>query len=232
VDTDPPELGSKEVNAFLTHLAVELHVSASTQNQALSAFLFLYRELLERDLDLEGLVRARTRSRLPLVMTVEELRAVLERLEGVKALVAGVLYEGGRRLMEALRRRVHDLDVQRSQITVRHGKGGKDRRTTLPSRVGEQLQSHLDDPSGRPNWTMCGACIARTLPSAVLASGIITPATSHTFHHSFATHLLERGQDIRTIQELLGHSDIKTTMIYTHVLNRGPLRVRSPADLL
>ena len=153
MDTDPPELGSKEVNAFLTHLAVELHVSASTQNQALAAFLFLYRELLERDLDLEGLVRARTRPRLPLVMTVEELRAVLERLEGVKALVAGVLYEGGLRLKEALRRRLHDLDVQRSQITVRHGKGGKDRRTMLPSRVGEQLQSHLDDPSGRPSWT-------------------------------------------------------------------------------
>ena len=277
----PREMGSDEVNAFLTHLAVELHVSASTQNQALSALLFLYRELLERDLDLEGLIRARTRPRLPVVMTVEEVRAVLERLEGVEALVAGVLYGGGLRLMEALRLRVHDLDFQRSQITVRHGKGGKDRRTMLPARVGEKLEAHLQkvrrlhrqdlaEGYGRvrlphalgrkyphapvewgwqwvfpqqhrwhdPNTGEQGrhhldpSVIQKAVRRAVLASGIITPATSHTFRHSFATHLLERGQDIRTIQELLGHSDIKTTMIYTHVLNRGPLGVRSPADLL
>jgi len=133
------------VNAFLTHVAVKLQVSASTQNQALSALLFLYRVLLERDLDLEGVVPARTRPRLPVVMSVEELRAVLEQLDGVEALVAGVLYGGGLRLMEALRLRVHDLDVQRLQITVRDGKGGKDRRTMLPARVAEKLQAHLQE---------------------------------------------------------------------------------------
>ena len=266
---------------FLTHLAVEGQVSASTQNQALSALLFLYRELLDRDLDLEGVVRARTRPRLPVVMSVEEVRAVLEQLDGVEALVAGVLYGGGLRLIEALRLRVHDLDVQHLQITVRDGKGGKDRRTMLPARVAEKLQAHLQevqrlhrqdlaDGYGRvrlphalgrkyphapvewgwqwvfpqhhrwqnPNTGEQGrhhldpSVIQKAVRRAVLASGIITPATSHTFRHSFATHLLERGQDIRTIQELLGHSDIKTTMIYTHVLNRGPLGVRSPADLL
>jgi integrase len=140
----PREMGSEEVNAFLTHLAVDLHVSASTQNQALSALLFLYRELLERDLDLDGLVRARTKRRLPVVMTVEEVRAVLEQLDGVEALVAGVLYGGGLRLMEALRLRVHDVDLQRRQITVRQGKGGKDRRTMLPATVGEKLRMHLE----------------------------------------------------------------------------------------
>jgi site-specific recombinase XerD len=156
-------MGSEEVNAFLTHLAVDLDVSASAQNQALSAFLFLFRELLERDLALEGVVRARTKRRLPVVMTMEEVRAVLERLDGVEALVAGVLYGGGLRLTEALRLRVHDVDFQQRQITVRQGKGGKDRRT---------------------------------------------------------------------IQELMGHKDMSTTMIYTHVLNLCPLGVPSPADLL
>ena len=263
----PREMGSAEVNAFLTHLAVEGQVSASTQNQALSALLFLYRELLQRDLDLEGVVRARTRPRLPVVMSVEEVRAVL--------------YGGGLRLMEALRLRVHDLDVQRLQITVRDGKGAKDRRTMLPARVAEKLQAHLQEvrrlhrqdladgygrvrlphalgrkyPHAPVAWgwqwvfpqqhrwhdTQTGeqgrhhldpSVIQKAVRRAVLASGIITPATCHTFRHSFATHLLERGQDIRTIQELMGHKDIKTTMIYTHVLNRGPLGVRSPADLL
>ena len=277
----PREMGSAEVNAFLTHLAVEGQVSASTQNQALSALLFLYRELLDRDLDLEGVVRARTRPRLPVVMSVEEVRAVLEQLDGVEALVAGVLYGGGLRLMEALRLRVHDLDVQRLQITVRDGKGGKDRRTMLPARVAEKLQAHLQEvqrlhrqdladgygrvrlphalgrkyPHAPVEWgwqwvfpqqhrwydTQTGeqgrhhldpSVIQKAVRRAVLASGIITPATCHTFRHSFATHLLERGQDIRTIQELMGHKDIKTTMIYTHVLNRGPFGVRSPADLL
>ena len=127
------------------HLAVDLDVSASTQNQALSALLFLFRELLERDLALEGVVRARSKRRLPVVMTIEEVRAVLERLDGVEALVAGVLYGGGLRLMEALRLRVHDVDFQRRQITVRQGKGGKDRRTMLPSKVGEKLRAHLEE---------------------------------------------------------------------------------------
>ena len=277
----PREMGHEEVNAFLTHLAVEGQVSASTQNQALSALLFLYRELLGRDLDLEGVIRAKRRPRLPVVMTVAEVRAVLERLDGVEALVAGVLYGGGLRLMEALRLRVHDVDFQRWQITVRHGKGGKDRRTMLPAGVGEKLRPHLAEvrrlhrqdlaegygrvrlphalgrkyPNAPVEWGwqwvfpqqhrwnnaetgeqgrhhLDPSVVQKAVRRAVLASGIITPATCHTFRHSFATHLLERGQDIRTIQELMGHQDIKTTMIYTHVLNRGPLGVRSPADLL
>jgi integron integrase len=277
----PREMGSAEVNAFLTHLAVDLQVSASTQNQALSALLFLYRELLERDLELEGVVRARTPRRLPVVLTPEEVRAVLQRLNGTEALVAGLLYGSGLRLMEALRLRVHDLDFGRQELTVRNGKGGKDRRTLLPRSVVEQLRPHLQqvkrihqhdlaDGWGRvqlphalarkyPNaavewgwqwvfpqqgrWRDPGSgeegrhhldpsLVQKAVRQAVLAAGISKPATCHSLRHSFATHLLERGQDIRTIQELLGHSDLKTTMIYTHVLNRGPLGVSSPADLL
>ncbi|MFQ6538812.1 MULTISPECIES: integron integrase [Aphanothece] len=277
----PREMGSAEVNAFLTHLAVDLQVSASTQNQALSALLFLYRELLERDLELEGVVRARTPRRLPVVLTLEEVRSVLQRLNGTEALVAGLLYGSGLRLMEALRLRVHDLDFGRQELTVRNGKGGKDRRTLLPQSVAERLRPHLQevrqihqrdlaDGWGRvhlphalarkyPNaavewgwqwvfpqqgrWRDQGSgeegrhhldpsLVQKAVRRAVLAAGISKPATCHSLRHSFATHLLERGQDIRTIQELLGHSDLKTTMIYTHVLNRGPLGVSSPADLL
>jgi integron integrase len=277
----PREMGSDEVNAFLSHLAVELQVSPSTQNQALSALLFLYRELLDRDLELDGVVRARTRRRLPVVLTQEEVRAVLQRLDGADALVAGLLYGSGLRLMEALRLRVQDLEFSRRELTVRNGKGGKDRRTVLPDGLGRQLASHLAqvreihrqdlaDGWGRvllpqalarkyPNapiewgwqWVfpqvsrwrnpssgeqgrhhMDPSLIQKAVRRAVLAAGISKPATCHSLRHSFATHLLERGQDIRTIQELLGHSDLKTTMIYTHVLNRGPLGIASPADLL
>jgi len=277
----PREMGSAEVNAFLSHLAVERQVSASTQNQALAALLFLYRELLDRDLALEGVVRARKRPRLPVVLTPEEVRAVLQRLDGVEALVAGLLYGSGLRLIEALRLRVHDLDFSRHELMVRDGKGGKDRRTLLPDRLGAQLRGHLEAvrqvhrqdlvqgwgrvilphalgrkyPNAGVEWgwqwvfpqhqRWCDATtggqgrhhldpslIQKAVRRAVLASGLTKPATCHTFRHSFATHLLERGQDIRTIQELLGHSDVKTTMIYTHVLNRGPLGVSSPADLL
>jgi integron integrase len=277
----PRAMGSSEVNAFLSHLAVDLKVSASTQNQALSALLFLYRELLERDLALEGVARARTHRRLPVVMTPEEVREVLARLEGDEALVAGLLYGSGLRLMEALRLRVHDLDFSRRELTVRDGKGGKDRRTLLPTRIGEQLRGHLEEvrrihradladgygrvrlpkalerkyPSAPVEWgwqwvfpqrhRWCDpvtrqqgrhhldpSLIQKAVRRAVVAAGISKAATPHTFRHSFATHLLERGLDIRTIQELLGHSDVKTTMIYTHVLNRGPLGVSSPMDLL
>jgi len=277
----PREMGSTEVNAFLTHLAVEQRVSPSTQNQALAALLFLFRNLLERDLELASVVRARSRQRLPVVLTTEEVRAVLQRLDGIEGLVAGLLYGSGLRLMEAVRLRVQDLDFSRRELTVRDGKGGKDRRTLLPDRVAEQLRSHLEtvrtlhrkdltDGWGRvqlphalarkyPNaptewgwqWVFpqhnrwrdrtTGAegrhhidpsLIQKAVRKAVLAAGISKPATCHTLRHSFATHLLERGQDIRTIQELLGHSDLKTTMIYTHVLNRGPMGVASPADLL
>lgn len=277
----PREMGSTEVNSFLTHLAVERRVSPSTQNQALAALLFLYRNLLERDLELASVVRARSRQRLPVVLTTEEVRAVLQRLDGIDNLVAGLLYGSGLRLMEAVRLRVQDLDFSRRELTVRDGKGGKDRRTLLPDRMVEQLRSHLQtvralhrkdltDGWGRvelphalarkyPNapvewgwqWVFpqhnrwrdrtTGAegrhhidpsLIQKSVRKAVLAAGISKPATCHTLRHSFATHLLERGQDIRTIQELLGHSDLKTTMIYTHVLNRGPMGVASPADLL
>lgn len=277
----PREMGSGEVNAFLTHLAVEQRVSPSTQNQALAALLFLYRDLLERDLELNSVVRARSRRRLPVVLTTEEVRAVLQRLDGVESLVVGLLYGSGLRLMEALRLRVKDLDFNRRELTVRDGKGGKDRRTLLPDRVADQLHSHLQtvramhrkdlaDGWGRVElphalarkytnapvewgwqWVFPQAgrwrnqttgeqgrhhvdpsLIQKAVRRAVLTAGISKPATCHTLRHSFATHLLERGQDIRTIQELLGHSDLKTTMIYTHVLNRGPLGVPSPADLL
>ena len=277
----PRTMGSAEVNAFLSHLAVGLQVSPSTQNQALAALLFLYRDLLGMDLDLDQLVRARTRRRLPVVLTPDEVRAVLERMQGEEALVAGVLYGSGLRVLEALRLRVKDVDFGRREITVRDGKGGKDRRTLLPGAVVERLTAHLArvkkiheadlrDGYGRvllpqalarkyPNaaiewgwqwvfpqhnrWSnpasgeqarhhLDPSLIQKAMRRAVLAAGINKPATPHTLRHSFATHLLERGQDIRTIQELLGHSDVKTTMIYTHVLNRGPLGVSSPADLL
>ena len=277
----PREMGSAEVNSFLTHLAVEGQVSASTQNQALSAVLFLYRELLERDLDLEGVVRARKPQRLPVVLTEEEVRSVLQRLEGNEALVAGLLYGSGLRLMEALRLRVHDLDFNRQELTVRHGKGGKDRRTMLPKRLSKKLQIHLEmvqsvhrrdlidgwgvvqlpyalarkyrnaatewgwqwvfpqhrrwqDPTSKQQGRhhLDPSLIQKSVRSAVLAAGISKPASCHSLRHSFATHLLERGQDIRTIQELMGHKDLKTTMIYTHVLNRGQLGVASPADFL
>ena len=277
----PREMDSADVNAFLSHLAVDLKVSPSTQNQALSALLFLFRELLERDLDLEGVVRARTRRRLPVVLSQEEVRAVLQRLDGPAALVAGLLYGSGLRLMEALRLRVQDLAFSRRELTVRDGKGGKDRRTLLPDRLGRELVSHLAQvraihrqdladgwgrvqlphalarkyPTAPIEWgwqwvfpqgsRWCNpatgeqgrhhldpSLIQKAVRRAVLAAGISKPASCHSLRHSFATHLLERGQDIRTIQELLGHSDLKTTMIYTHVLNRGPLGVASPADLL
>ncbi len=277
----PRTMGSAEVNAFLTHLAVDQQVSASTQNQALAAMLFLYRELLERDLELEGVVRARTRRRLPVVLSEKDVRAVREHLEGEPALVVGLLYGSGLRLMEALRLRVKDLDFQRQELTVRHGKGGKDRLTLLPQSLQAGLQAHLlkvrhlhqadlatgwgrvllphalarKYPNANREWSwqwvfpqqnrwhdrasgnqgrhhLDPSVVQKAVKRAVGEAGVSKAASCHTFRHSFATHLLEHGQDIRTIQELLGHQDVSTTMIYTHVLNRGPLGVRSPADIL
>ena len=262
--------------------STEERVSASTQNQALAALLFPYRTVLGGDGgNLEGVIRARRRPRLPVVLMVDEVRAVLGHLGGAEALVAQLLYDSGLRLMEALGLRIKDVDLEQRCITVRCGKGDKDRRTVLPSSLVEPLPRHMQGvrgvhqadlaagwgtvelphalernyrnaarewawpwlfPQGRrwrnPHQRLEGrhhldpSLVQRAVRAAVQAAGISKPTTCHSFRHSFATHLLEQGSDIRTIQELLGHSDVKTTMIDTHVLNRGPSGVRSPADLL
>ncbi len=276
----PRQLAECDVNRFLTQLAVKEHVAASTQNQALSAILFLYEHVLEQPLDrIQGVVRARRPKRLPVVLTVDEVSRVIAHLSGDKWLIAMLLYGGGLRLLEALRLRVKDLDFERGEITVREGKGDKDRVTMLPQAVIWPLQEHLrrvqlihhqdlSDGYGRvelphalarkyPNanqewcWQFVfpqerrwrnfktgeqgrhyidESLFSRSLKAAVRKAGLTKRVTSHTFRHSFATHLLIGGYDIRTVQELLGHEDVRTTMIYTHVLNRGGRGVRSPAD--
>ncbi len=276
----PRQLAEGDVNRFLTHLAVKERVAASTQNQALSAVLFLYEHVLEQPLDrIEGVVRARRPKRLPVVLTVDEVSKVMSHLTGDKWLIAMLLYGGGLRLLEALRLRVKDLDFERGEITVREGKGDKDRITMLPQAVIRPLQEHLRrveaihhqdsaDGFGRvelphalarkyPNanrewrWQFVfpqehrwlnaktgeqgrhhvhESLVQKAIMQAVRKSGLTKRVTSHTFRHSFATHLLTAGYDIRTVQELLGHNDVRTTMIYTHVLNRGGRGVRSPAD--
>jgi integron integrase len=280
----PATLAPSAVGDFLSYLANDGGVSASTQNQALGALLFLYREVLDAPLAmsaLDGVVRARRPHRLPVVMTRDEVRAVLGQLEGVSRLVATLLYGSGLRLMEALCLRVHDVDLARREVTVRGGKGDKDRRTLLPVTVVDALGEHLgrvrqlherDLAAGSggvelpgafrlkaPNaarswgwqWVFPGttryrdpgsgewrrhhlheSAVQRAVQLAVSRAGVSKRATCHTFRHSFATHLLEDGYDIRTVQELLGHKDLRTTMIYTHVLNRGGGGVRSPADRL
>ncbi|MCA9076255.1 MAG: integron integrase [Planctomycetaceae bacterium] len=276
----PRHLGERDVNRFLTHLAVTEHVAASTQNQALSALLFLYEHVLEQPLDrIQGVVRARRSKRLPVVLTIDEVTRVMTHLDGNRWLIAMLLYGGGLRLLEGLRLRVKDLDFERAEITVREGKGDKDRVTMLPQAVISPLQKHLKcvrliheqdiaDGYGRvelphalarkyPNanrewcWQFVfpqerrwrnrktgdqgrhhidESLFSRSLKNAVRQAGLTKRVTSHTFRHSFATHLLTDGYDIRTVQELLGHKDVRTTMIYTHVLNRGGRGVRSPAD--
>jgi len=279
---NPAELGPEHVTAFLNALATRGHVAASTQNQALAALLFLYREVLGIQLPwLDDLVHAKTPARLPVVLTRDEVRAVLARMEGEPRLMATLLYGCGLRLLECCRLRVKDIDFGRNQITVRRGKGDKDRATMLPVSLESELAVHLErvraqherDLANGAGWVELPGALAKKLPSAgrewpwqwvfpatrhyleretgqkrrhhlhetvvqhavrraVLASGIPKRATCHTFRHSFATHLLEDGSDIRTVQELLGHKDVATTMIYTHVLNRGPAGVQSPADRL
>jgi len=276
----PLEMGAREVEAFLTHLAVKGRVAASTQNQAKSALLFLYREVLERDMPwLDDVERAKTPKRLPVVLTQEETQAVLSRLKGTHWLVAGLLYGSGLRIMEALRLRVKDLEFTRGEILVREGKGFKDRVTMLPAMLVEPLRAHLKQvralheqdvaegygevylpyaldrkyPSAGREWGwqyvfpsknrsvdprsgvvrrhhVQDQAIQRAIRQAVRDAGIIKPATPHTLRHSFATHLLTSGYDIRTVQELLGHKDVATTMIYTHVLNKGGRGVTSPLD--
>ena len=278
----PADMGLPEVNAFLTHLAVEGHVSASTQNQALSALLFLYGAVLERPLGkLEGVVRARRPKRLPVVLTPDEVARVLSHMEGVPLMVALLLYGAGMRLNEALQLRVKDIDFETNEITIREAKGNKDRVSVLPRRVKTLLERQLErnrvhhsnelrDDRGRvrvphalerkypgigQSWAWQWVFPARhsyfdreagrhfrhhyhetlmqkAMRSAVVAAGIEKRAACHTLRHSFATYLLMRGSDIRTVQELLGHNDVKTTMIYTHVLNRGGRGVTSPLDEL
>jgi integron integrase len=278
----PSTLGALHVTAFLSSLATDRHVSASTQNQALNALLFLYRSVLHRELEpFHGIVRARTPVRLPVVLTRDEVRRVLAALEGVPRLVASLLYGSGLRLLECLELRVKDIDLERCEITVRRGKGGKDRRTVLPSSSVPTLATHLARvqsvhdadlarglgrvvmpdalrvkyPNADRSWPwqfvfpaarICGdrrfgaptrfhlheSAVQRAVTDAVRRAGISKRAGCHTLRHSFATHLLEDGYDIRTVQELLGHADVSTTMIYTHVLNRGGSGVRSPADRL
>ncbi|HSL84346.1 MAG TPA: integron integrase [Thermoanaerobaculia bacterium] len=276
----PGEMAEEEVTAFLTHLATKRRVSASTQNQALSALLFLYRNVLDCELGDLDAVRAKRTRRVPVVLTREEVRRVLEHLEGTARLVVVLLYGAGLRLRECLRLRVKDLDFQYGQVTVHDGKGRKSRVSMLPEQLKVPLREHLrsvrsihrSDLSAGYGRTSLPYALARKYPSApgewpwqyvfpashrvrqdngdevryylhpsaiqkavrraVLRSGIPKRATCHTFRHSFATHLLEDGYDIRTVQELLGHRSVRTTMIYTHVLNKGGMGVRSPADRL
>ena len=276
----PRELGAAEVEAFLTHLAVAGKVAASTQNQAKSALLFLYREVLEAELSwLDNVERAKAPKRLPVVLTREEVHGVLVRLSGTHWLIASLLYGAGLRIMEGLRLRVKDVEFSRKEILVRDGKGFKDRVTMLPAALAAPLAEQLkrvkalheqDLAAGRgavylpyalerkyPNasrdWAwqyvfpsanlsedprtgierrhhLQDQAVPRAMRQAVRDAGVNKPATPHTLRHSFATHLLEGGYDIRTVQELLGHADVSTTMIYTHVLNKGGRGVTSPLD--
>jgi len=272
-------MGEAEISAYLTSLAEE-KVSSSTQNQALAALLFLYQQVLGRELTwLGNLVHAKRPKHVPVVLGRQEVRLVLTGLDGIPWLVCALLYGGGLRLLEALCLRVKDLDLNRREIVVRRGKGQKDRRTVLPDTLVERLRSHiltvkdqhdrdlnrgagavvLPDaldrkyPNASHEWIwqwvfpatrtytessnqevfrhhLHETVIQRAVRKAAQAAGILKPVSPHTLRHSFATHMLEDGYDIRTIQELLGHRDVSTTMIYTHVLNRGACGVRSPLD--
>jgi len=279
---DPRQPSPEDVTAFLTSLAVDHKVAASTQNQALAAILFLYRDALHLDVPwLVDVVRAKRPQRLPVVLTRDEVRAVLGRMRGVTGLMAALLYGSGMRLLECCRLRVKDVDFGRPEIVVREGKGDRDRRTMLPTGLRASLVDqvarvralHRRDLEDGAGWVELPFALARKYPNAgselawqwvfpatrfysdpesgqrrrhhlhesvlqrafrdaLLASGITKPASPHTLRHSFATHLIEDGQDIRTVQELLGHRDVTTTMIYTHVLQRGPFGVLSPVDRL
>ncbi|MBK7023794.1 MAG: integron integrase [Sulfuritalea sp.] len=278
----PQEMGAAEVEAFLTSLAVDRDVAAATQNLALSAILFLYREVLEMPLPwLDGIERAKKPARLPTVLSAAEVGAVLARLDGTTGLMLRLLYGTGMRLMECVRLRVKDVDFAARQITVRDGKGGKDRVTMLPDALAGLLRAHLAvvkaqhaadlaqglgsvwlpdalarkypnaatawgwqyvfparsisvDPRGgeRRRHHVDEKLLQRAIRRAAGEAGIVKPVSPHVLRHSFATHLLQSGYDIRTVQELLGHSDVSTTMIYTHVLNKGGRGVVSPLDAL
>jgi integron integrase len=277
----PRNMGEAEIRTFISHLAVESEISASTQTVALSALLFLYRDVLKKELPyVSNIERARKPKRLPLVFTRNETKRILINLEGAQWLVVSLLYGAGLRLMECLRLRVKDVDFTYGQLTVRDGKGEKDRVTMLPNSVRELLEHHLqkvkllhkDDlkaghgevflpyalarkyPQAPKEWGwqyvfpaasrsidprsekqrrhhLSDDVIQKAVKKAIRAARIPKNGSCHTFRHSFATHLLENGYDIRTVQELLGHKDVRTTMIYTHVLNRGGRGVQSPLDL-
>lgn len=276
----PSEMNEIEVGEFLTSLARDGKVAASTQNQALSALLFLYKEVLQQEIGwLEGVERAKRPARLPVVLTREEVAKVLQHLHGTHRLMAELLYGSGLRLMECVRLRVKDVDFAYAHIVVRDGKGGKDRITMLPIHTAQRLERHLQKikaqheedleaglgsvylpnalerkyPSAQREWAwqyvfpssristdprsgqrrrhhIEESSLQLAIKKAVRAAGLAKPATCHTLRHSFATHLLENGSDIRTVQELLGHKDVSTTMIYTHVLNRPGIGVKSPLD--
>jgi integron integrase len=280
----PATMGAPEIRAYLTHLAINQQVAASTQNVALSALLFLYREVLQLDLQLDlaplgDLPRAQQPRRLPVVFTHTEVQALLAQLTGTHRLLAQLLYGSGLRLMECLRLRVKDLDFERRELLVRHGKGAKDRVTMLSQTVIPALQAHLvrikqlhnadlaagygavelpsalarKYPHAATAWPwqyvfpaaqrscdprtgdvrrhhMLEDSLKRAVKAAITRAGITKVGGCHTLRHSFATHLVEAGYDIRTVQELLGHTDIRTTMVYVHVLNRGGQGVCSPLD--
>ncbi len=278
----PRDLGAADVEAFLSHLAMAGGVSAATQNQAKSALLFLYKEVLGDELPWLGEVEsAKVARRLPVVLTRNEVASVLSQLQGSQALIVRLLYGTGMRLMEGLRLRVKDVDFERGEILVRDGKGAKDRVTMLPASIAPALREHLGRvgalhrqdieagygevylpyalarkyPLAAREWGwqyvfpsnkrsldprsgltrrhhVQDQAVQRALRQAVRDAGLVKPATPHTLRHSFATHLLQSGYDIRTVQELLGHADVSTTMIYTHVLNRGGRGVNSPLDVL
>jgi len=276
----PADMGEREITSFLSMLATRRKVSASTQNQALSAILFLYRVVLQQKFDwLDGIVKAKRPVRLPVVLAREEVKAILGQMRGTPWLMASLMYGAGLRLLECARLRIKDVDFAMGEITVRDGKGRKDRVTMLPYALRAPLAEHvervkrqheadlrrklgsvelpdsldrkypraawewgwqwvfpatkfyLDRESGRyRRHHLHESVVQRAMKEAVRMAGIAKPASCHTLRHSFATHLLEAGYDIRTIQELLGHSDVSTTMIYTHVLNKGGRAVRSPLD--
>jgi integron integrase len=278
----PGEMGPADVTAFLSHLAVERHVSPSTQGQAKSALLFLYRDVLGVDLPwLDEIISAKAQRRLPVVLTASEVRRLLAEMSGTSALLAGILYGTGMRLLEGLRLRVKDVEFERREITVRDGKGAKDRVTVLPENLIAPLQQQMSQVQARhqadlaeahgsvwlpyalaekypnaphswgwqfifPSRTLSAdprsgaihrhhlseTAIQKAVSVAARRAGIHKPCSPHTLRHSFATHLLQAGYDIRTVQELLGHADVSTTMIYTHVLNRGGRGIRSPFDVI
>ena len=224
----PGEMAEAEIARFLSNLATESHVSASTQNQALNSVLFLYRQVLRKDIGyVNGVVRANRPKRLPTVLTRQEVRSIFGNPDGVEWIMAMLLYGAGLRLMECLRLRVKDIDFSRNEIRIRSGKGDKDRVTMLPGAVKEPLLTHLQGVKRQHEEDL-----QKTVKEAVRKAGLPKPASPHTFRHYFATHLLEDGYDIRTVQELLGHSDVTTTMVYTHVLNRGGHGANSPANRL